>query len=232
MPCRTKNRSNSPPTTSPPLLPAIPYNPLFAIRDDAGPFVTLGRAFNCNKSRWIGSSVISPTAIYLLKKSKNNSSSYHAYGGGLVGAMLSSALSKEDQLATCTAADLPDSIRAQLDPKKKLAAKSVIIIPLTTVSMVATKRFIGSLTFFVGADKFVATSRSFRFSSTLKKISALGWSLNTDLNPTDAPVHDTRSDEERANPTRRPLWQRILLTIGAILLILLLIAIRILARLQ
>jgi hypothetical protein len=60
----------------------------------------------------------------------------------------------------------------------------------------------------------------------------VGWVLNTELTPTDAPVHDTRSEEERLHPKEKPLWQRVLMVTGAVLLILGIIAIKILAHLH
>ena len=201
-------------------------NPLFAIRDDAGPFLQLGQFFSCNKTRWIGPTFASATAIYLLKKAKNTS----GYGGGLAGALLASALGKDDQLTTCTAADLPDPIRNQLAPKKKLAAKPVVIIPLSTISLVTPKRWSNQILLNVGSDTFTLSTRSFRYSSTVKKLAALGYTLNTPLTPTDAPVHDARTEEERTAPPQGPTIFRILKIAGAVALILAIIILRILAH--
>jgi hypothetical protein len=215
--------SNIPPPSPPPV--PDEYNPLFEVANDNGPFLRLGSQFSCNKARWIGLAFASPTALYLLKKSKNSNS----HGGGLVGMLLAAALTADDQLETCTAADLPGPIRAQLDPKGKLAKKSVVIVPLSTVSFVKAGGFNNALKLTAGADNFNIATSLFKLFATPRKLTSLGWTLNTQLTPIAAPVHDTRSPEERAQPAQKPLWLRILLIAGAVAVIAAIIALRIAA---
>lgn len=197
---------------------------LLSVREDAGPFEQLGGQFTCNKARWMGKAVASPVAIYLLKLSKNN----HAYGGGIAGVLLATALAKDDKLSTCTAEDLPPAIRKALDPKNKKGKKDVVIIPKVTVSYVKAGGWSGTIKVNAGADKFAVSTGLFRMFSRPKVLAAMGWTLNTELSPTVAPVHDMRSEEERAK-SDRPLWLKILLVAGAALLVIGYIVLRIVA---
>jgi hypothetical protein len=153
----------------PAAMDAPDLGPLFAVRQDVGPFVVMGSQFRCNKARWVGKACVSPTAIYLLKKAKNTSS----HGGGIAGVLLASALGKDDGLATCTAADLPQAVREQLDRKGKLGAKSVVIVPRTTVSYVKASGFNNVFKVTSGADQFQVSGSLFRRSSTRRKLA--GW---------------------------------------------------------
>ncbi|MGN6369655.1 MAG: hypothetical protein ACTHN5_15455 [Phycisphaerae bacterium] len=211
-----------PPPPPPPRAPSA-FNPLFAVRTDNGPFLPIGSHFACNGAKWLGKAIASPTAIYLLKKSKNN----NAHGGGLAGALVSIALAKEDNLSTCTAEDLPPPIRAQLDPKQKSGKKAVVIIPLSTVSFVKAGGFNNVIKISAGADNFSLHTSLFKIYATPRKLAELGWPLNTELTPADAPVHDARPHEERAKPAQKPLWIRALLIAGAITLVLAVVAIRV-----
>jgi hypothetical protein len=198
---------------------------LMAVREDSGPFEPLGGQFSCNKAGWFGKAVASPTAIYLLKKTKNN----QGYGGGLVGVMLTAALAKEDKLSTCTVGDLPEPVRVQLDPKGKLGKKDVVIIPKATVSMVKGGGWNNSLKIQAGSDTFTIATSLFSMFAKPRALRAMGWELNTALTPTAAPVHDMRSEAERATADK-PMWQKVLLVIGAIGVVIAVIAIRVIAR--
>ena len=195
---------------------------LLEVRNDTGPFEHLGSSFKCNSSLWRGKAVASPIAFYLLKSARN----HHSHGGGLVGALLASALAKDDGLSTCTAADLPAPARAVLDPKQKLSSKEVIIIPKPTVSLVKAPRMNNVITIRAGADKFAISTNLFRIFAKPRALAAMGWTLNTALTPTAAPVHDTRTEAERAASVK-PLWKKILLIAAAILILIAVIALRI-----
>jgi len=158
------------------------------------------------------------------EKSKNT----NTHGGGLVGALLTAALDKDDQLSTCSAGDLPEPARIALDPKGKLAAKQVVIIPLATVSLVKSTRWNNSIRIEAGSDKFTVATSLFKLFATPRTLREMGWTLNTPLTPTAAPVHDTRTEQERVAPPAKALWLRVLMIIGAIALIIAVIAIRVL----
>lgn len=198
---------------------------LMSVRDDPGPFEKIGSRFSCNKVRWLGVAYSSPIAVYFLKKSRNTSGSY---GGGLVGAMLSAALAKDDGLSTCTAGDLPPAIGKLVNPKGKLNGKDVVIVPKATVSMVK-RSWGGNIKLSAGFDEFSLSSGLFGGKS--KALVRQGWQLNTPLTPTVAPVHDMRAPEDRVVKSK-PLWLKVLLIAGAIIILVLVIAARIAADLH
>jgi hypothetical protein len=197
---------------------------LLAVREDQGPFEHLGGQFSCNGAGWLGKAMVSPIAVYLFKKAKNT----HQYGGGLAGALLATALAKDDALSTCTVADLPPQIRTQFDPKGKFSAKDVVIVPKTTVSLVKGGGWNNQVEIRAGTDKFKIATGLFRMFAKPRAMRRMGWTLNTPLTPTAAPVHDTRSPEERA-AHQKPAWVKVLAVLGAIGLIILVIVLRILA---
>ena len=139
--------------------------------------------------------------------------------------MLSAALGKDDALSTCTAGDLPPTIRKLMDPKGKLSGKDVVIIPRATVSMVK-RTWSGSLLVIAGSDEFKLSTGFFGRKS--KAMVRQGWQLNTQLTPTVAPVHDMRAPEDRVVKTK-PLWLKVLLVAGAIIILVLVIVVRIAA---
>jgi hypothetical protein len=197
---------------------------LMSVRDDQGPFEYLGRQFSCNGTGWIGKAIASPVAIYLLKSAKNS----HQYGGGVVGILLASALSKDDGMSTCIAADLPPLVRSQLDPKNKLSAKDVVIVPKATVSFVKATGWNNQVAINAGADKFKIATNLLRMFAKPRALRHMGWTLNAPLTPTAAPIHDTRTTEERITQ-QKPFWIKVLALLGAIGLIILIILLRIIA---
>jgi len=93
--------------------------------------------------------------------------------------MLAAALAKDDGLSTCFAADLPDPVRASLDPKGKLAKKNIVIVPRETVSLVKGGGWNNSLTVVAGRDNFKIATSLFSMFAKPKALTRMGWTLNT-----------------------------------------------------
>ncbi len=193
---------------------------LFQVRDDAGPFELLGGHFACNGVPWIGPAVASPVALYLLKIGRHDHTRRGAFAGSL---FTLRDRNYDDGLCTCEAADLPAPARAALDRWRMLPLKEVVIIPKSTVSLVKTSRWNNSIVVRAGPDKFAITTSLRRLFAKPRALAAMGWTLNLPLLPTATPVHDSRTDGQRA-AAEVPLWEKILGLVGGILFLIAYIA--------
>lgn len=193
---------------------------LAEIAHDAGPFIRLGRQFKCNKVAWVGPTIASPLAVYMLKVSRLQS---HG-GGGLAGALIAAAMQgADDGISTCTFIDLPTGVQNQLDMKRKHQACQVVIIPKATVNRVKSSKFNNALTLNVGTDRFALVTGILSIFRIPRQLQEMGWQLNTDLTPVAGPVHDLRAANGATAPGK-PMWQRVLyLTLGIGLIILVIV---------
>jgi hypothetical protein len=118
--------------------------------------------------------------------------------------MISAALDRgDDGLSTCKAEDLPGPARAALDPRQKLGAADVVVIPRATVGLVKSASFNNVITVRAGAETFKLNTGLFRLWKTPRQFAELGWVLNQEVVPTAAPVHDMRAPG--APPPKPPL---------------------------
>ena len=161
--------------------------PFEAPEFDAGPFLKVGRTFSVRGSPWLGLAVASPRAFYLLKVAQN--ANYH--GGGLVGALVSAAMTKHDDTRTCDLAQLPPPVRSALDPKGKRERGDVVILRRDAVSLVKMGRINNLIRVWTGGDRFGITTGMFRNGPIRRFLTENGWTINAPLVPTAAPTHGT-----------------------------------------
>ena len=157
------------------------------MQDDPGPFWKFGNTFSRKGAgEYFGTIVASPTAFYILKLRRNNAAAHGV--GGLVGALVVSAMQHDDDVRTCGATDLPQNIRMQLDPKGKNVERDVIILPRAAVSMVKTSFWTG-FNITCGQDIFRISPRAFRGGAARAWLTANGWKINEPMQPTAMPIH-------------------------------------------
>lgn len=197
---------------------------------DEGPFMKIGSQFTVLGTRWSGTTIASPKAIYLMKSAKASSAA--AYGvGGLAGVLIQHALSKDDDVRTCLVGELPEPVRLKLDPKGKKAAKDAVVLPCGAIRHVKAGSFNNVLTVHIGGDKFTMDRGLFSGGKLKRFLTENGWTLNQELTPTAAAVHGkalgrTFEEMEKRKPN---MFKRVALITAGILLIILVIVLRIIA---
>lgn len=165
-------------------------NPLPVIPHDDGPFFKVGSYFTVPGSkRWIGVSVVSPRAFYLLKIRRQQSGA--AYGIGGIGAMLiASAFTTADDTRTCDLNDVPYPVRMALDPKSKRKAGDVIILPKGAIRFIKPGGGLNAtIAVHVGGEKFIVNRGLFSGGAVRQFLTGTGWALNQELVPTAPPMH-------------------------------------------
>lgn len=192
------------------------------VTDDPGPFVPCGKQMHLGKERWVGVTFVTPRAFYLVKKSRMASQTGYAVGG-LVGALVASAVQSDEQTRTCEVGELPQSIQAQIDPKGKLAKKDIVVLPREAITMVKISRFTG-LKVQVGADKFTMVPGMFAFGRVRGELEKMGWPLGVEMTPTiNAPV----SRGLRPGAKRKPMWLKVLYILIAIIIFIIVVVVRV-----
>ena len=196
---------------------------LVDIAQDTGPFHKIGGQFSVPGAKFMGPAVASPRAVYLVKAARQQS----GYGGGLVGVMLSAALSKENAISTCQVKDLPAGTQAALDPKGKMRETDVVVLACNTVSYVKAGSVNNAITITIGTEKFSVITGVFSVGKCKRQLQDMGWKLNTPLSPTVAPIHNMQSPAEATKADGPGLAKRVALIAGAVLLIILVIVLRV-----
>jgi hypothetical protein len=205
-----------------PMAPA----PFMAPEYDPGPFLKLGSSFTVKGSRWSGPAVASPTAIYLLKVAQQKGA---AYGGGLVGYMVASALAKNDDTRSCDLFQLPEPVRAALDPKsKRKHAIDVIILRRDAISLVKLGAINNTMSIKVGPDRFSVITGLFSRGRIRQFLTGNGWTLNAELMPTAAPTHGSSYGRpDGVAPPGMNIFARIGLILLAIFIFVAVVAMRV-----
>ncbi|HEY2587817.1 MAG TPA: DUF4339 domain-containing protein [Tepidisphaeraceae bacterium] len=214
-----------------PAVAALPPLTSISIADDPGPFRKVGSQFTINGKQWVGKSVASPQAVYLLKARRLNQGG--AYGG-LAGALLTAAFTGgDDDTRTCDITELPPAVRAQFDPKGKRTSGDVVIIRKAAVSYVKAPRVNAIITFTVGGEQIKVNTGAFGAGRNGRFLAENGWVLNQPQQPTEAPIHGPGFGRApgQVQPQQGPsALRRVLYVVIAIALFVLVIVIRILAR--
>jgi hypothetical protein len=194
--------------------------------DDPGPFVKFGNLFSrAGSGQYVATVAASPNAFYMLKLRRNNAAAGAA--GGLVGIMIASALQSEDDSRTCSVAELPPTIRGELDPKGKNVERDVIILPRTAVSLIETSWLTG-FKVTCGPDKFTLSPRTFKGKATKQFLTENGWKINEPMQPTTTPIHGSNFNRPPGAPVKKKMG--VLARVGLILLaVLILIVVAIIA---
>lgn len=189
-----------------------------SLPDDPGPFEMVGKA---TVAGWTGRAAASPLAFYFVKVARAQNSHF-AYGGGLFGALLSEAFKKPDaDVRTCSLAELPAGARDFLDPKGKLAARDVVVLPKGAVRLVKFARVNNQYTVTAGADAFPVTTGMFSKGKARQTLAQMGWTLDQEVMATAPPIHGAsfgRSDPSEV-PTGPSRGRRLLYVVIAILIL-------------
>lgn len=210
---------------------ALPPLASITIADDPGPFRRVGSQFTVSGKQWVGRSVASPQAVYLLKTRRLNQGG--AYGG-LAGALLSAAFTgADDDTRTCDITELPQSVRAQFDPKGKRKSGDVVIIRKAAVSYVKAPRVNAVITLTVAGEPIKVNTGAFGAGRNGRFLAENGWALNQPLQPTEAPIHGPGFGRApgQMQPQQGPsVLRRVMYVIIAIVLIVVVIVISALVR--
>jgi len=216
-----------PPFTNPQDLDAL-ARVMMTVRNDTGPFHRTGNEFGVNATAWFGAAVVSPSAIYLLKTRTKIQWDGLRLAGGLLGSLIAEIgqIGKnQETISTCVAGDLPEVVRTEFDPVGKSGNSPVIIIAKSTVSSVEFRGNVmtGALALVhAGPDKFALNGGAFDSAKMQQQFEELGWTPGQDLQPTETPAHDTRTEEQRksAKANDKSRW----LFIGILALLILVLA--------
>ncbi|HQY89010.1 MAG TPA: hypothetical protein PK402_10140 [Tepidisphaeraceae bacterium] len=217
------------PKTPPPLASAAPtlsyetpldlsMPPQRPVPLDDGPFEKFGGAFTVRKQQWVGKVLMSPKAFYLVKMNRHQATG--AGVGGIAGVLIQQAIQGNDEsdVRTCSVSELPAPIRSVLDPKGKLAARDVIVLPRDAVRKLTTSYWRG-IVVDIGQEQFGLAPTPFRGAKRRRQLVALGWPLNTDMTPTAEPMHGRGFNRNPNAPKKRmAMWKRVVMILGAILL--------------
>jgi hypothetical protein len=180
-----------------PAAPALEPAPFAGVEFDPGPFLKMGRQFSVKGSPWLGPAVASPKAIYLLKVTQN----VHSHGGGVVGALVSAAMTTHEDTRTCDISQLPPPVRTALDPAGEHQQCDVIILRREAVSMVKVAAINNLVRVWVGGDRFGIPTGLFRNGAIRRSLTDNGWTINAALMPTAAPTHGPAYGGKLAGPT-------------------------------
>ena len=168
-----------------------------SIPDDSGPVLHIGSEFAIGHAHWLGRVVASPKAFYLRKDGQPG------HGGGFVGVLLHAAMVTHDGTRTCTVAELPKLVRAELDYNSKMGGKDAVVIPRETVSLVRASKMNNMVLVKAGDTEFQFTTAVWRLFKVPRVLTEMGWTLNQELAPAAAAQHDTRTPEEQAAAQKR-----------------------------
>jgi hypothetical protein len=209
-----------------PAAAALAPAPFSAPEYDPGPFTKLGGTFTVKGSRWSGPAVASPIAIYLLKVAQQNSG---VYGGGLVGYMVATALTKNDDTRSCDLFQLPEPVRTALDPKsKRKRGGDVIILRRDATSLIKLGRINNTLLIRLGPDRFGVVVGLFSKGRIRQFLTGNGWTLNAELMPTAAPTHGSGYGRpDGVPPPGMGIVKRVLLIVLAIIIFVAVVALRV-----
>ena len=201
--------------------PVVPEAP--QLEHDEGPFQRIGKTFAVpGGNKWVGVTIASPKAVYLMKVSQQMSGA--AYGlGGIAGALLQKAFTNPDDVRTCAVADLPEPVRQALDRKNKRAAKDAIVLPREAIHFAKVGSITNVLALSIGSEKFSLDSGLFAGGKIRRFLQANGWTLNQELTATAAPIHGRslgRTFEEAQKKKPNVVAKVVLGVFGALLIIL------------
>jgi hypothetical protein len=171
-------------------IPEFGGTPPPPIPEDPGPFRKIGTTFYLDGQEWVGRTVASPAALYLLKSRSLEGVRIGAdLALSLVGTTANLLLRKRPDIRTCTLAEVPPGIRAQLDPKGKRTAGTVAIVRKAAVRFVKVPKIYNVITLRTGGQRVSVVTSWFGVAKAGRWLAGQGWVLNEPLNPSEAPMH-------------------------------------------
>lgn len=206
------------------MIETLPQPVPVGVIDDTGPFWKIGSQFTVGGKRWVGKSVASPQAVYLLKTRRVSQAGLH---GGLAGALLAAAFTSQDDTRTRDITELFPAVREQLDRKQKRKSGDVVIIRKAAVSYVKVPGINNVVTFTVAGERVKVNTGVFAVGRAGRFLAENGWSLNQELQPTEAPIHGAGFGRDASQAKEGPgVFRRVLYVLIAIVIIALVIWIR------
>lgn len=171
-------------------IPEFGGTPPPPLADDPGPFRKLGTTFYLDGQEWVGRAVASPTAFYLLK---TRSLEGVKVGPDLALSLVATAtkllLRDRPDIRTCTLAEVPRGVRAQLDPKAKRTTGTVVVVRKAAVQFVNVPKIYNVITLRMGEQRVSVVTSWFGVRKAGRWLAEHGWVLNEQLTPTEAPIH-------------------------------------------
>jgi hypothetical protein len=203
------------------------------VGEDAGPFFKVGKFFTIKGgSQWFGPVYASSLAFYAVKGVRRQRGP--RVGGALGGAamwLIKTAMAKDvaEDSRTCFVSELPNNIRAKIDPKGKFLKSSVIVLPKGALEMVKFQKFNNQIIVQCAGEEFRLGTRLFQKGKIKTFLSENGWRLDQQVGPTAAPIHGQHLGgvQTRVNPNPMSPLKRAAFGLLGVLLIILLIVLRI-----
>lgn len=171
-------------------IPEFGGEPAPPLPDDPGPFLRVGTTFYLNSREWVGRTIASPTALYLLK-GRSLQGIHVGHGLATTAIMVTAGLiaqSRWPEIRSCQVAELPPNVRVQLDPKGKKAMAAVVVVRRGSVKFVKVPRIYNVIRFDLAGQRVSLVTSWFGVRKVGRWLAQHGWLLNQPLQPTDAPV--------------------------------------------
>ncbi|HEY8748610.1 MAG TPA: DUF4339 domain-containing protein [Tepidisphaeraceae bacterium] len=166
----------------------VPVPPL---PEDSGPFLKVGTTFYLDGQEWVGRTVVSPAAFYLLKG--RSLQGVRVSGNFVLSVIMTTVgmLTRNwSDIRTCSLAALPAGVRIELDPKgKRHPGTSVVIVRRTAVELVEVPRIYNVIRLLLGGRRVSVVTSWFGVRKVGRWLNEQGWILNQPLKPTEAPIH-------------------------------------------
>jgi hypothetical protein len=143
--------------------------------------------------------------------------------------MVAAALTKSDDTRSCDLFQLPEPVRAALDPKsKRKHATDVIILRRDAISLVKLGALNNTISIKVGPDRFGVITGLFSKGRIRQFLTSNGWTLNAELMPTAAPTHGSGYGRPDGAPARgMNIFARIGLILLAIVILVAIVGLRV-----
>jgi hypothetical protein len=156
---------------------------------DEGPFLKVGKSYSIltggfaiKNSRWVGATIVSPHAFYLLKRRHPLSF------GGTFGVTRQSLFDPHRDTRTCGITELPESVRHVFEPRGRKMNIDVIVLPRETVRRVKAG-WNNLVTIYCGNERFTISRSIFRGGAIRRFLREGGWPVGQEVTPTAEPIH-------------------------------------------
>jgi len=176
------------PLSTVPEFGGVPVPPL---PDDPGPFLKIGTTFYLDGQEWVGRTVATPAAFYLLKG--RSLQGIHVSGDLLLSAVkttLGMLTRNRADIQTCTLGELPAGVRNQLDPKgKRHPGTSIVIARRDAIGHVQVPKIYNVIRLLLGGRRVSVVTSWFGVRKVGRWLAGHGWVLNQPVQPTETPIH-------------------------------------------
>ena len=168
-------------------IPEFGGTPPPPLSDDPGPFLRIGTTFYLGRQEWVGRSIVSPHAVYLLKgRSLDGMSVGHSAAIALIKtAKALLAQNYRPDIRTCRVCELPANVRAELDPKGKKGLEAAVVVRSADAIFVKVPRIYNVITFDLATLRVRVVTSWFGVRKVGRWLAQHGWVVNQPLQSTE-----------------------------------------------